>query len=165
MLGFMAKKASIAVQTLRWKSSSRMVVAGSHSAPRRFPCVPANPAPVLTPQKRESPWAGAQLPAVLQLCSGSSICRCHRCGAAPRSAGGRACTGKRPAPELPTSMQNTKPKNQATPRNGRSSPWMFWKAESAAGPQLPKQDLSHSSGFFPSLHAPEHLVDEAASEP
>lgn len=103
MLGFMAKKASIAVQTLWWKSSSRMVVAGSHSAPRRFPCVPANPAPVLTPQKRESPWAGAQLPAVLQLCSGSSICRCHRCGAAPRSAGGRARTGERPAPELPTS--------------------------------------------------------------
>lgn len=66
MLGFMAKKASIAVQMLQWKSSSGTVAAGSHTAPRRFPCVPANPAPVLTQQKQESPRARAQLPAVLR---------------------------------------------------------------------------------------------------
>lgn len=62
----MAKKASIAVQMLQWKSSSGTVAAGSRTAPRRFPCVPANPAPVLTQQKQESPRARAQLPAVLR---------------------------------------------------------------------------------------------------
>lgn len=66
MLGFMAKKASTAVRLLQWKSSAGMAAAGPHTAPRRFPCVPANPAPVLTQQKQESPKARAQLAAVLR---------------------------------------------------------------------------------------------------
>lgn len=109
---------------LQWKSSSRMVVAGSRTAPRRFPSIPANPAPVLTQQKQESPRAELSS----QLCSRSSICRCHRCGAAPRSAGGRACTGnRRETPSSGAAHQHAKhkPKNQARPRNGHSSPRIF----------------------------------------
>lgn len=157
----MAKKASMAVQMLQWKSSSRMVVAGSHSAPRRFPCVPANPAPVLTPQKQESPWAGAHLAAVLrELHLPMSPMWCS-----PAERRGPGMHRETPSSGAAHQHAKHKRKNQATPRNGHSSPWIFWKAESAAGPQLPKQDLSHSSGFFPSVHAPEHLADEAASEP
>lgn len=143
-----------------------MVVAGSPSVPRRFPCVPANAAPVLTRQEQQSPRAGSQLPAVLR-----ELHLPMAPSAAAPSAAGRA--GKRPAPELPSNMQNTNPK---TSQWGRSSPRIFWKAESAAAPQLPKQWIS---GFqledfwlsitpipapqlrvLPSVHAPEHLVDD-----
>lgn len=134
-------------------------MAGSPSAPRRFPCVPAHPAPVLT--HRNSRARGPALSS--QPCSGSSICRCHPCAAAPERRGQGT---HRETPSTGAALQHAKhkPKNQARPCNGRSSPWIFWKAESAAAPQLPKQcwqleDLwlsitpiqHHSSGFFPQL--------------
>lgn len=171
---------------LQWQSSSRMVEAGSRSAPRRFLCVPANPALVLTQQKQESPWAGAELPAVLR--------ELHLpmspvwCSPAER----RARTGKRrETPSSGAAHQHAKhkPKNQARPCNGRSSPWTFLPVDipphGSSGRQSLQQVLSsqssaggwgisgwalllsqhHNSGFLPSVHAPEHLVDEGASEP
>lgn len=148
-------------------------MAGSPSAPRRFPCVPAHPAPVLT--HRNSRARGPALSS--QPCSGSSICRCHPCAAAPERRGQGT---HRETPSTGAALQHAKhkPKNQARPRNGRSSPWIFWKAESAAAPQLPKQcwqleDLwlsitpipAAQLRVLPSAHAPEHLVDEGESEP
>lgn len=163
----MAKKASIAVQMLQWKSSSRMVVAGSHSAPRRFPC-PCKPSACADPAetgesvgRSSAPSCAPGAPAVLrELHLPMSPMWCS-----PAERRGPGMHRETPSSGAAHQHAKHKRKNQATPRNGHSFPWIFWKAESAAGPQLPKQDLSHSSGFFPSVHAPEHFVDEAASEP
>lgn len=184
MLGFMAKKASIAVQMLQWKSSSGTVAAGSHTAPRRFPCVPANPAPVLTQQKQESPRARAQLPAVLRelhlpmapmWCSPAERRRPGMHRETPGNAQLRSCP-----PTCKTQTQKPGQTSQWTflPMDN-SSPWIIplrgysrrqslqqiLSSQSNTGSQASLLSQHHSSEFCPSVHAPEHLVDEGESEP
>lgn len=149
-----------------------MVVAGSPSAPRRFPCVPAHPAPVLThrssrvrgPALSSSRAPGAPSADVSDVLQ-------------PRSAGGRARTGKRPAPELPSNMHNTNPKTRPdlamdAPPHGYSgrqslqqllSSQRCWQLEDLwlSITPIPAPQLR----VLPSAHAPEHLVDEGESEP
>lgn len=156
-----------------------MVVAGSPSAPRRFPSVPANPAPVLSQQKQESPWAGAQLPAVLRelhLPMAPMWC-------SPGAPGAGHAQGNAQLRSCPPTCKTQ------TQKPGQTSPWTFLPMDipphGYSGRQSLQQLLSsqsnassrrisgwawlpsqhHSSGFFPSVHAPEHLVDEGESEP
>lgn len=135
-------------------------MAGSPSAPRRFPCVPAHPAPVLTQQGQEAPWAGSQLPAVLrELHLPLSPRRCS-----PGAPGAGPAQGNAQHWSCPPNMQNTNPKTRpdlatdAPPRgySGRQSLQQLLSSQSRAGSwrisgraSLPSQH--HSSGFFPQL--------------
>lgn len=157
--------------------SSRMVVAGSPSAPRRFLSVPANPAPVLTQQKQESPRAGAQLPAVLRelhlpmspmWCSPGAPGAGHARGNAQLRSCPPTCKTQTQKPDLAMDV----PPMDVPPHgySGRQSLQQLLSSQSNASSRrisgwasLPSQH--HSSGFFPSVHAPEHLVDEGESEP
>lgn len=144
MLGFMAKKASMAVRMFQWKSSSGMTVAGSRTAPRRFPCVPANPAPVLTQAETAESKGQSSAPSCAPGAPPAAVTEVLQPRGAPEAGQAWGNAGKCPARELPTNMQNTNSKSRPDlpvdiPPRGYSSLWIFWKAESEASPQLPKQ--------------------------